>query len=71
MNCEEYRKKYMRICSICEEEKTLEEMASDKICKQCNMILEQAQEIARNQIRADKLKRNFQKFKESVRCAET
>ena len=36
MDSEKYRKKYMAICSICGEEKPLEQMANKTLCKQCN-----------------------------------
>jgi len=42
MDSEQYRKKYMRVCSICGEEKPIEQFSKKNrnICKQCEWKIE-------------------------------
>jgi len=42
MDSEQYRKKYMRVCSICGEEKPIEQFSetNKNICKRCEWEIE-------------------------------
>jgi len=55
MDSEKYRKKYMRTCSFCGEEKPIEQMYDDSECMQCRFKeLEVIKKLAKKQIRADR-----------------